>query len=502
MLAAYVQWGERCVERFNGMWAFLLYDPARNLLLASRDRLGVKPLYYAQSSQSLIFASEIAPLLRCPGVTATIVPERVAVYLIERRIDDVPATIYRDIHELPGGHLLTLDTRSGSRRVERYWHLPAEPDLELGDAEALDRFSELIEDAVRIRLHADVPVAITLSGGIDSSALTVAASRVAGGQVRTFTSRFPGRRRIDETEYADRVARSCGAMATYVEPSTDNVVDDEPALTSHQALPYPSLSLYVHWAILARIRQHGVPVVISGQGGDENFLGYDRYYSTAVLGALPGVAGAVNTLWNGSRHARLSVPRMMAALAYFSLPSMASKLRRRRLRPVIRSRWLRTGEPAVRAVVADRRRQQELELTRLSLPSLLRYDDRTAGALGMETRLPYLDYRVVEFAYRLPMRHKIREGWTKYLIRRYLDRHGLPEIAWREGKVAFEAPQPEWTRALISARGARLAGSNFAGAVLKPGAVLGAASPRVAWDLYNILHLAELLEWRLEDTAR
>ncbi len=230
MLAAYVQWGERCVERFNGMWAFLLYDPARNLLLASRDRLGVKPLYYAQSSQGLIFASEIAPLLRCPGVTATIVPERVAVYLIERRIDDVPATIYRDIHELPGGHLLALDTRSGSRRVERYWHLPAEPDLELGDAEALDRFSELIEDAVRIRLHADVPVAITLSGGIDSSALTVAASRVAGGQVRTFTSRFPGRPRIDETEYADRVARSCGAMATYVEPSTDNVVDDEPAL--------------------------------------------------------------------------------------------------------------------------------------------------------------------------------------------------------------------------------------------------------------------------------
>ncbi len=153
-------------------------------------------------------------------------------------------------------------------------------------------------------------------------------------------------------------------------------------------------------------------------------------------------------------------------------------------------------------MVADRRRQQELELTRLSLPSLLRYDDRTAGALGMETRLPYLDYRVVEFAYRLPMRHKIREGWTKYLVRRYLDRHGLPGIAWREGKVAFEAPQPEWTRALISARGARLAGSNIAGAFLKPGAGLGAASPRVAWDLYNILHLAELLEWRLEDTAR
>jgi len=502
MLAAYAQWGDRCVERFNGMWAFLLYDPERHLLLASRDRLGVKPLYYARTPFGVAFASEVAPLLRCPSVGRTIVPERLASYLVERRIDDSDATIYRDIQELPGGHQLALDTRTGAIRVEPFWSLPSEPDLELTDDRALDQFSELIEDAVRLRLHADVPVAITLSGGVDSSVLTVAASRLAAGQVRTFTSCFAGGGRIDESPYATQVASLCGAAATYVKPATDHVVEDEPVLTAHQALPYASLSLYVHWAILGCIRRQGVPVVISGQGGDENFLGYERFYTTAMLGALPNVMAAADTIWKGSRVARLSLPRMVAGMGYAALPGAARLLRRRRLQRVLRPEWLVAPGRAVRSVVRDRRGQQRIELRSLSLPSLLRYDDRNAGAHGMETRLPFLDYRVVEFAYRLPMRHKIRSGWTKYLLRRYLDRHGLAPIAWRREKVAFEAPQAQWTAALIAARGERLLQTEQARRFLRPGVTLQRLPPGVAWDLYNCLHLAELLEWRVEDGTR
>ena len=494
VLAAYDEWGERCVERLNGMWAFLLYDAARGRLLASRDRLGVKPLYYAQTPQGVVFASEIAALLACPGVAPAIVPPRLAEWLVSRRLDHEASTIYRDIVELRGAHQLALDLRTGAMEVRRYWDFPRAADLELTDGEALDRFSELIEDAVRLRLHADVPVAITLSGGVDSSVLTVAASRVAGDRVQTFTSRFPGMGRIDESGFAAQVAEARGAAAHYVEPALDRLLEEEPELTRHQAMPFVSLSLYVHWAILARIRAQGVPVVISGQGGDEAFFGYDRFHAMAVLAALPNVPAAARRAWQGASRSGMGARGMAATVAYFSVPAVQRRMRHRRFAGLVRPEWLAAPRPEP-DIVGDPARQQRLELGRLSLPTLLRYDDRTAGALGMETRLPFLDYRVVEFACRLPLRHKLRDGWTKYLLRRYLERHGLPAIAWRRAKVGFEAPQAAWTRELIAARGAALQEGEFARRFLAPGVRLETAPERAQWDLYNCLHLASLLGW-------
>jgi asparagine synthase (glutamine-hydrolysing) len=496
VLAAYSTWGMGCVERFNGMWAFLLFDPTRRRLFACRDRMGVKPLYFAASAQGVAFASEIPALLRCPGVSTAIRADRLADYFLERRTDDAEQTMYRDISELRGGELLELDLDRGALERRTWWRLPEAPDLELTDEQALDQFSALIEDAVRLRLHADVPVAITLSGGVDSSVVTVAASRLAPGGVRTFTSRFPGLG-IDESSYAAEVAAACRADAHFVEPSTANVVAEEPMLTRHQALPYASLSLYVHWAILACIRGQGVPAVISGQGGDETFLGYDRFHGTAAYGALPDAREAARVVWQGSRNSGLALPGMLATMAFFQAPGVARVRRRARLARYLRPEWLRPSGPPIRHVLRNRRRQQELELRVLSLPALLRYDDRTAGALGMETRLPFLDYRLVEFSYRLPMRHKIRDGWTKYTLRRYLERHGLPAIAWRKRKVGFEAPQAEWTRSLVAARGTALAGSEAGRALLRPGRGLDAGDPKVAWDLYLALHLAVLLGWDL-----
>jgi len=502
LLAAYAAWGEECLCRFNGMWAFLLYDPARRRLIASRDRLGVKPLYYSATPHGVAFSSEIAPLLSCPGVRPTIATERLGRYLVDRRIDDGTETIYRDIRELRGAHILRLDTDTGAWDVRRYWNLPEEPDLELGDEAALDRFSELIDDAVRLRLHADVPVAITLSGGIDSSVLTVAASQVATKGVQTFTSRFRGQETIDESNYAHQVAQWCRTDEHYVEPSMDRLVDEEVGLTTHQALPFGTLSLYVHWAILARVRQDGVPVVLSGQGGDESFLGYERYYASAVLHAMPHVPRAAAVIWQGSRHSRLGPWSMLQTIAYFVAPRFQRRVRHARTLGLVRSRWfdgLGAPEPEV---VGDIRQQQALEFTTLCLPVLLRYDDRTAGALGMETRLPFLDYRVVEFAYRLPLKHKIRHGWTKYLLRRYLARHGLDNIAWRKVKVGFDSPHGAWTRKLIEARGAMLRPLPFVRALLRDDVSLDRVRMPAAWDLYNCAHLASLLDWQVDDAWR
>jgi asparagine synthase (glutamine-hydrolysing) len=495
ILAAYDAWGPACVRRFNGMWAFVLYDPTRQRLIASRDRLGVKPLYYAVTPHGTMFASEVAALLECPGVRPMIDMPRLVRYLVDRCIDDSAETIYRDIREVRGGHTLVLDVDNGEMRIDRYWDLPDEPDLDLDDDAVLEQYSELIEDAVRLRLHADVPVAITLSGGVDSSVLTVAASRVAGSTVRTFTSRFPGDPSLDESHYASYVAAIRGADTHYVQPSTEGVLDDEIALTTHQALPFGSLSLYVHWAILAAIRGQGVPVVLSGQGGDEAFLGYDRYHTSALLHTLPRPLRAARNLWLGSQYSGRGVLAFAAMAAYFTTPALQRLLRRRRVDGVVRAAWLQQLPGPDRQIFGDIRRQQRSELLFRCLPTLLRYDDRTAGALGMETRLPFLDYRLVEFAYRLPLRHKLRNGWTKYVSRRYLARHGLDGVAWRRRKFAFYAPEAAWTRRLIAARGRTLEGSAFTRALFEPGVALGGLSMPVAWDAYNCAHLASVLGW-------
>ena len=178
ILAAYAEWGEDCVRRFNGMWAFAIYDPRKNGFFWSRDRLGVKPFYYAERAGAVCFASEVHAIFHVLGETPAIDRTQLAKYIVMGITDEDENSLYQGVRELLPGHSSWLDLATGRRRDWPYWSLPEEPDLELGDEAAVDRFAELLEDSVRLRMRSDVPWAITLSGGTDSSALAVAASRV------------------------------------------------------------------------------------------------------------------------------------------------------------------------------------------------------------------------------------------------------------------------------------------------------------------------------------
>ena len=497
ILNAYEAWGEDCISRFNGMWAFVLYDPHKGSLYVSRDRLGIKPLYYSSGEGYFAFASEVGALFHCEGITPHIVPEKLAAYLIDHRVDDGTDTIYRDIRELRGGHCMRLDLATGQVRSWEYWGLPQEPNLELSDEDALEGFSELIEDSVRLRLHADVPVTLTLSGGIDSSAISVAAQRVAGNSVHSFTSSHPNDPDIDETLYADQVVQTLEIESTLVRPSTGNLLEEEPKLTKHQAMPFASLSLYVHWAILSKIRSLGYPVALSGQGGDELFLGYERYYASAALSCLPNLWKLVRFLTDAGRNSQKGFVRMSALALFFMSPVIRRCVRFRRIKDVYQPHLLRMLPPPQSEAFMNLCDLQTSELRQRSLCTLLRYDDRTAAAHGMETRLPFLDYRLVEFAYRLPLRHKIRDGWTKYLVRRYLAAHLPKTIAWRKKKLGFNAPQTKWTDFLLAERGDRVLNSPFAKELLGNSGQMQSVAPVVRWDVYNILQLANILDWKL-----
>lgn len=496
ILAAYDAWGEDCLGRFNGMWAFAIYDPGRDVLFCSRDRMGVKPFYYARNGNGFFFSSEIAPLLNCPGISSRIDRKTLSDYLLDHRSDWSRHTFYEDVHELRGGCKLVLSGDSAPRE-ERFWDLASTADIEeIGDGEALDRFQELFEDAVRLRLRSDVPVAISLSGGVDSSAVAIAASRMSRTPIHSFTSKFAGNPAIDETEFAASVAKNAGIDAHWVEPSLAGVLEEVPLLTKRQAMPYASLSLYVHWSILKEIRKQNIPVILSGQGGDEGFLGYERYYVLEILSRLPNPVAVLASFRADVRNSRLSGSDLLKYISYFSMPRLQRILRLKSASRIYRPEILADLHPPHRQIPRDLRDLQVDQIMGDQLGHLLRYDDRTSSAHGMETRLPFLDYRLVEFAFSLPLKHKIRDGWTKHLVRRYLERHGATVVAWRKNKLGFDAPQSDWTQSLVRGHGGKLQAHPFAETLLKPGIEIDRLPVQQQWDVFVCLQLAGQYDWK------
>ncbi|MGA2442887.1 MAG: asparagine synthase (glutamine-hydrolyzing) [Tepidisphaeraceae bacterium] len=501
ILAAYAQWGRDCARRFNGMWAFAIYDVARRGVFWSRDRLGVKPFFYTRSENAICFASEITALHCLLCKRPAIDRAQLAKFVVWGIGDDGGETIWKGVRELSPGHCAWIELDAGAFDSWQFWEFPQDADLELTDEEAVDEFAELLEDSVKIRLRSDVPLAITLSGGTDSSAVAVAASRIGATAITTITSSFPGNKEIDETRYACEVAKICGLESILVEPKMKRLIEDEPRLTRHQEAPYGSLSLYVHWALIENIKALGIPVVLSGQGGDELFLGYERYYTAHCLAQFPNLFGMAKSMFHASCNSRLGFATMAMQLAYFG------NRRVRRFRMVSRARCtynpaLLEAAPGLPPYVAlSLRSLQRQEICGEQLRHLLRYDDRTTAAHGMETRLPFLDYRLVEFACRLPWSHKIRHGWTKYLVRRYLQRHLPSSVAWRKSKLGFNAPDVEWTRHLVQCRGERLMASPFRCSLLRPELRRFPQIPRPQWwNVYHILHLADMLHWEADWT--
>ncbi len=498
ILAAYAKWGTKCVERFNGMWAFAVYDTARRLVFLSRDRLGVKPIYYSRiDDASLAFASEIPALYALMGGDPTVSVERLGAMFKTGLSDEGEDTLFKGIRELRGGENAFFDLVARTWSVTRHWNLPEQPDLEMTQDEALEQFTYLFEDAVRLRFRADVPIALTCSGGVDSTAVAIATAKL-GKDVTMFTSHLPHDQAIDESCFARIVADALKLPLVPVRPDIGQWKDEVAALSRAQAMPYGSLSLYVHWALLKEVRVRGMPIVLSGQGADEVFFGYERYYSAFLAAQFPSLPKVVREYLLMRKRSLRGGSSGLAFLAYFGLPRLQVMRRKINARAALRADMLNVEVPAPARFTTDRRHLQRMELLDYNLPRLLRYDDRTAGALGMETRLPFLDYRLVEFAHRLPWRHTFWEGWTKFIIRKYVAQNGIPEIAWRKGKLGFEAPTDRWVQELAAERWELYRNTDFAKRMLRDDVNLSSCSPDVRWGVFNVLELAFLNRWRLE----
>lgn len=453
ILAAYATWGEACFARFNGMWALAILDTEMRQILLARDRFGVKPMHYCSRDGLLVFASEIKGVLAFPQIPARLNHGVALDYFTHEVVNRGTETFLRDIVCLPPGHLALVSLDRPEHIVAReFWRLtPVRDKLDFDSA--CGRFREILESSVALRMRSDVPVGSCLSGGLDSSAIVCLMARLfPQTQVQTFTAGFDDPR-FDESHWATMVSSDIGAKPHRSTPSEQTFLDDLDSLIWHQDEPFFSASVYAQWCVMRSARQAGVPVLLDGQGADEALLGYKKFYffylrnliakgrllkAGAELSAMAirGDRGALR--W---REALRYMPKALrpknSSLADFLTPTAASA---RAVRPL----QLGSG--------GDMEQRQIDDLTIFSVPSLLRYEDRNSMAWSIESRVPFLDYRLAEFLVGLPTDFKLREGKTKSVMRAAMVGTIPAAVLNRRDKMGFVTPQSIWMAGKLGER--------------------------------------------------
>lgn len=470
ILAAYRAWGRECLSRFNGMFAFVIFDRARRRLFAARDRFGVKPLYYWVSPGGMLaLASEIKQFTVLPGWQARVNGQRAYDFLNWGLLDHTDETMFAGVYQLRGGEALELDAKGPVRAEDgrlqvRRWYEPRPAPFRGTPADAATELRRLLTDSVRLRLRADVPVGTCLSGGLDSSSIVCVMNgllRAQDAQARQKTfSACAAVKRFDERDFIDEVVRHTGTDAHYVYPGLDGLFPKLDDITRHQDEPFGSTSIYAQWSVFALAAENHVKVMLDGQGADEQFAGYHNYFAPRFGGMLRSLRWAA--LWREMRetsrlHGYPLSWGIKQALNNVLPEPVRQPLRRLAGKPgEAAPAWLAMGrlgavprDPFREAGSARAESVRAMSLSQLaatSLPMLLHWEDRDSMAHSIEARVPFLDYRLVEFVLGLPEDLKIASGMTKRVLRESM-RGVLPErVRERVDKLGFVTPEEVWVR--------------------------------------------------------
>jgi asparagine synthase (glutamine-hydrolysing) len=461
LLRALMVWGLEALNRFNGMWAFALWDRSERKLLLCRDRLGIKPLYWSRVRDGLVFASEIPPLLEHPEVSRELNPRALAEQVACRYVL-APRTLLKSVQKLPPGHLLTASAEG--IRIAPYWRLPIGDRIhKMGEAEALERFRDLFEASVRRRLISDVPVGLLLSGGVDSSALAAALRHCGQERMATFTVAFEEQGH-DERSWAKAVARQLETDHHEVTITPERFADSLDTVLSHLDDPVADVAVIPLYHVCG-LASSSVKVLLSGQGADEVLGGYhlDRVLrqirSIVLLRGLPGArAAAAAIARRDHKRAQLARWEEIRRAVPGQLPGKIRYDLTMPLPPAAMNRLLKDCMPppydrtldAFYTEVPSHRGPLDAILSTLCkgwLPdNLLNHSDRMSMAHGLEMRVPFLDVDLLNFCFHLPQRLKINRGITKYLLKRYAVKVGIPHgVAYRR-KLGFPVPWNTWVR--------------------------------------------------------
>lgn len=473
ILAAYAQWGEDCLNRFNGMFALAIYDRQRQTLFLARDRFGVKPLYYWSSPNGLFaFGSEIKQFTVLPGWDACVNGQRAYDFLAFGLSDHTDETLFAGVYQLQPGHCATLDSAkdfanfepNGRIHNKRWYRLSPTP-FEGDYAVACRAFGEMFEDAVRLRLRADVPVGSCLSGGLDSSAIVCVVNRLLREQnaealQKTFSA-CADVARFDERKWIDIVVAETEVQGHYVYPALEDLFTASPQITWHQDEPFGSTSIFAQWNVFLEAKKNNVTVMLDGQGSDEQLAGYHTFFGPHLAALFRSMRwlDLISEMRSMRRLHGYGYARSAKYLAGSVLPErMKNALKRRAGYEHCDPDWLdlpRLGasplNPMVATGAAGAETVRELsiaQLTASNVQMLLHWEDRDSMAHSIESRVPFLDYRLVELVLGLPNEFKLSGGVTKRVLRDAMHEILPPAIQNRMDKLGFVTPEEIWLREL------------------------------------------------------
>ncbi len=475
ILAAYRQWGINCLPRFNGMWALAIWDQVEQSLFVARDRFGVKPLYYTLTEGRFSFGSEIKTLVGMHGIPFQPSSKLIYRYILAGVLPNPQQaeTFFDGVFSLPPGHHL-LVKRDGVK-VQRYWELSySEPTATKNIVTLVDEYRAQFTDAVRLRLRADVPVGTCLSGGVDSSSIVctinqmlhtsndrTAQAAFRAGQQQTFSAVYETPGRHNERAYIDQVLGSVQQVAAHFTfPTVERLSAELAQFVWHQDEPCLSPSPFAQWCVMQKAREQGVTVLLDGQGADEALAGYRPYgvhlqnlLRSGKLGDLRSEMAAIQQV-TGLDARTLLQQTVLATLpdaGFMELRKLWWQLRsaHKIFRPEVARQWgstLGDGYPYEHAANLNQHLQFKVMVT---LPELLRYEDRNSMAHSIEARVPFLDYRLMQFTFNQVPHLRIHDGWTKWILRKAMAGLVPDAIIWRRDKVGFETPQKDWLTALV-----------------------------------------------------
>lgn len=449
----YEEWGYEVVEHLRGMFVFVLYDKEKDELFIARDRLGIKPLYYAKHEGRVAFSSEIKSILAGFDIPREPNDEVVAKFLKTRVHDDTENTFFKNIKRLLPGHFMILkfDDSDTQIKIQKYWNpeFNSEFKSKKSDADYAAEFKEIFSEAVKLHLIADVPVGITLSGGLDSSGIVSLASKLTNdaltidqvegrskkAEIIAFSAVHPGET-IDESEYIDSVVNYTGIKSVKIQPNVDQFWEELDTWTYFQEEPVISGAPYAYYVVMREARKQ-VTVLLSGQGGDELLAGYIPYFATYLNSAK-------------DQHKYLPMIResFMGRDLYFKyfMQKIGSKVNSGN--PIVPSEILtdEANSVTIDKFVPSRNLNERLfyDVTTHTTPSLLRYEDKNSMAHSLESRVPFFDHKVVEYIFNLPIDQKIKFGWNRFIYRNAM-KGIIPEMnRTRRSKVGFTNPEWEW----------------------------------------------------------
>jgi asparagine synthase (glutamine-hydrolysing) len=469
ILKMYREFGEKCLEQLNGMFAFLIHDRTRQRLLAARDHFGIKPLYVFHDRDKVIFASEIKAILAHPDVQAAADMESLQEYLTFQFVLG-ENTLFKGIKKLLPGYYALYDLQKKTSELINYW----EPNFKVDTHHTLDFFvyeiQRLLEDSVKIQLRSDVPLGAYLSGGMDSSIVCILAARQLEGRLKTFTGAFREGIQFDETRYASLVAKYSGAEMYSIYPSEQDFIDLLPKLIYHMDEPVAGPGLFPQYMV-SRLAAQNVKVVLGGQGGDEIFGGYTRYIIAYLEQAIKGAIFESN---DEGEHI-ISLKSLLPNLPYLKqyIPMMRQFWQKEAFEEMDRRYFhlIDRSENSLDVFSPDFQRQFNKEhvfdkfksvfnhpdttsyfnkMTHFdmfgSLPGLLQVEDRVSMAVSLESRVPLLDKRIVDLISTVPASMKFKGGEMKFILKRAFKSLLPAEIFERKDKMGFPVPLHQWAK--------------------------------------------------------